>query len=172
MVSKLCNCVLKLALTPSLDPSVPTVVLQGQPAVFSVTVILQIAGQRVWERHSVPQKHLTGDWDQSPLFPHLAYHEAPQSKDSLSAVEVVLCKTQSFSIAILAGKSQRLMQEMIQTLFLTSIMAKDADCLRKICHLWLELFSPSTAILAKTEALSSSIQYQAISRTTSCFWLL
>lgn len=47
MESKLCSCVLKLALTPSLDPSVPPLVFQDQPAVFSVTVILQIAGQCV-----------------------------------------------------------------------------------------------------------------------------
>lgn len=58
------------------------------------------------------------------------------------------------------------MQEMIQTLLLTSITAKDAGYLMKICHLLLELLGPSTAILAKTEALSSSIQYQVISRRT------
>jgi len=56
------------------------------------------------------------------------------------------------------------MQGMIQSLLLISIMVKDADCLRKICYLWLEPFGPSTAILAKTEGLSS-VQYQAISRT-------
>lgn len=63
--SKVCSCVLKLAPTPSFDLSGPTVVPQQQPVVqpvvFSVTVILHIAGLCVGERHTVPQKHLLSE---------------------------------------------------------------------------------------------------------------
>lgn len=53
--SNLCDCVLKLAATPSFDLSGPTVVPRQQPGVepvvFSVTVILHIAERCVGETH-------------------------------------------------------------------------------------------------------------------------
>ena len=140
MESRLCNCVLKVALTPSLGPSIPTMVLQGKPAVFSVTVMLQIAGQCVRERHTVPQKHLYRSLRLvTPIAPFSIPWGSSVQGFLISCRSSVLRKTQSFSIDTFEGhspeKSQRLMQEMIQTLFLTSIMAKDADCLRKMSSL-------------------------------------